>query len=246
MLTQSMSIETFEKNMDEVINCPYILSDKKISALLKGISLSKLFYELFDFCTADFNYAEARKKYFSKNAAYGKRFVLPPDSKTIIALGFSVLYCIDSRDEDLVSLLNEYFYESNINGAYHRFAKELLIPFKVQVLSVANAMIRDKGTEAEVTEKKPLKKNLLSDSDIAKIRELLEQSKSVILQYKIEPVLKTELIVLYDSFSGSLYEVEPEKIKVAYLGYKYGILFHKKHDASLLKIEEILKNGGIL
>ena len=246
MLTQSMSIEAFEKNMDEVINCPYILSEKKIAALLKGISVSRIFYELFDFCTTNFNYAEARKKYFNTNAAYGKRFVLPPDSKTIIALGFSVLYCIDSKEEDFVSLLNEYFYEPNINSAYRRFAKELLLPFKVEVLSVANAMIRDKGMEWEVAEKKPLKKNLLSDDDVKKIRDLLEQSKSVILQYKIEPELKAELIILYDSFSGSLYETEPERIKVAYLGYKYGILFHKKHDASLLKIEEILKNGGIL
>ncbi|MBP5177937.1 MAG: hypothetical protein ILP02_05110 [Clostridia bacterium] len=246
MLTQSMSIETFEKNMDEIINCPYVLSEKKIAAMLKAVSLSRLFYELFDFCTSGFNYAEARKKYFSTNAAYGRRFVLPPDGKTIIAFGFSVLYCIDSKDEDFVSILNQFFYEPNVNSAYKRFCKELLIPFKIEVLSVANAMIRDNVYEAITADKTPLKKNLLSDEDVTKIRDLLEQSKSVILQYKIEPELKTELIVLYNAFSGSLYEVEPEKIKVAYLGYKYGILFHKKHDASLLKVEDILKNGGIL
>ena len=241
-----MSIDAFEKNMDEVINCPYVLSGKKISLLLKAISVSRLFYELFDFCTADFDYFKERKKYFVKTASYGKKFVLPLDSKTVIALGFSVLYCIDSKEEDLVTLLNDYFYEQNINNAYRRFTKELLVPFKTEVLSVANAMIREETEVVAVAEKKHRRKNLLSDEDIARVHELLEQSKSVILQYKIEPDLKTELIILYDSFNSALYEVEPEKIKVAYLGYKYGILFHKKHDASLIKIEEILKNGGIL
>jgi len=241
-----MSVQSFERNMDEVINSPYILSAKKISILLKDISGSKLFYELFDFCTSDFNYIEARNTYFSKNAAYGRRFVLPPDPKTIIAFGFSVLYCIDSHEEDLVSILNDYFYESNINAAYRRFAKELLVPFKREVLSAADAMINSREDDPVVVDNKGVRKLLLSEEDISMIKELLEQSKGVILQYKIEPDLKGELMALYDFFKSCLYEDEPEKIKIGYLGYKYGILYHKKHDAGLIKIEQILKNGGIL
>ena len=246
MLTQAMSVDAFAANMDKLINCQYVLSAKKISNLLKGISLSRLFYELFGYCSDGFDYAAARKKYFSTNAAYGKRFILPTDSRTIIALGFSVLYAIDSGEEDFVTLLNDYFYEKNINGAYARFANELLVPFKKEVITVANAMINAEENEYEVTEASPAKKNLLSDEDISVIKVLLEQSKGVILQYKIEPNLKSELMTLYDNFVSELYDVEPEKIKAAFFGYKYGILFHKRHDAGLEKIAEILKKGGIL
>lgn len=246
MLTQNESVRIFAKNMDELINCQYVLSPKKISNLLKDISVSKLFYELFDFCTSDFNYAQAKKKYFTTTTAYGKRFYLPPDSKTIIALGFSLLYSIDAKEEDFSALLNEYFYASNVNGAYKRFANEFLLPFKNQVIAVAVAMIKSKREEPVATVKSPLNKTLLSDKDISMIKDLLEQSKGVILQYKIEPELKSELITLYDGFLAALYDVDPQNIKVTYLGYKYGILFHKKHDSGLEKVEAILKRVGIL
>ena len=246
MLTKTRSVDTFTKNIDELISCQYVLSAKKITNLLKGISVSRLFYELFCFCTADFNYKEAKRKYFTFSGSYGKRFILPPDGKTMIALGFSLLYAIDSKEEDLASLLNEYFYESGINAAYKRFAKEFLTPFRQEVLFAANAMINSDAAKPLSEGSVRRNGNLLSDENIAIVKNLLEQSKGVILQYRIEPNLKSELIALYDNFAAELYDFEPQRIKVAYLGYKYGILFHKKHDTSLEKIEEILKKGGIL
>ena len=246
MLTQTQSIENFKTNMDELLSCKYVLSAKKISNLLKGVSSSKLFIELFDFCTQGFNYQDSFKKYFTTTTSAGRRFLLPPDSKTIIALGVCVLYAIDARELDFVTLLNEYFYENDVNAAYARFAKELLYPFKREVLIAVNAMVTGalEAPDARQTVKETAK--VLSDSDVKTIKELLEQSKSVILQYKLEPDLKAELMCLYDNFIASLYEGEGARIKVAYLGYKYGILYHKRHDVGLMKIQEILSKGGIL
>ena len=252
MLTQTASIERFEKNMDELINCSYILCDNKISALLKGISTSKLFYELFGFCTEGFDYFAARKKYFVLSKTGGK-FVLPTDKKVLIALVFSLLYCIDGKDEDFAVILSDYFYEQNVNLSYKRFAKEVLVPFRIEVLSVAHAMVkgeasekREAPVEGETVTVRQRRQNLLSDKNIEIIKACLEQSKSVILQYKIDAEPKAELIALYDNFKSALYDSDPDRIKIAYIGYKYGILFHKKHDSGLVKIEEILKNGGIL
>ena len=145
-----------------------------------------------------------------------------------------------------MTMLNEYFYESDINAAYLKFAKELLAPFRREVMIAVNAMVTGKTDAPEARQTVKETANVLSGEDVKTIKALLEQSKGVILQYKLEPDLKAELMCLYDNFIASLYETAPEKIKVAFFGYKYGILYHKKHDVGLLKIQEILTKGGIL
>ena len=66
------------------------------------------------------------------------------------------------------------------------------------------------------------------------------------MQYKIEPELKADLMALYDNFDQALFESDPDRIKVAFLGYKYSTLYHRKLDVSVNKIEDILKSCGVL
>ncbi len=247
MPSKNQSIDTFAYNMDELIACKYVLSTKKISVLLKAISQSKLFVELFQYCLSGFDYEEEKTKYFINNPINGeKHFIMPHDKKTAIALVFSLLFEIDSKKVDFMGLLNEYFNEKDVNLAYSRFTKEVLMPFSRLVLSVANEMITEKPKTIKVEDIAPVQKAVLSDEDIYQIKALLEQSKGVILQYKIDIELKSELMCLYDYFRSALYDNDIAKIKSAYLGYKYGILFHRKNDSSIEKIAKILQKSGIL
>ena len=68
----------------------------------------------------------------------------------------------------------------------------------------------------------------------------------MILQYKIDPRPKAELIALYDNFKQAIFEGDPDKLKVAFLGYKYVAFYHRRLDVSVEKIEEILVKSGIL
>ena len=58
--------------------------------------------------------------------------------------------------------------------------------------------------------------------------------------------LKAELLALYENFLSSLYGTSADKIKLAFLGYKYSTLYHRKLDVSVGEIEIILKRCGIL
>ncbi|MBO7525735.1 MAG: hypothetical protein J6T42_02940 [Clostridia bacterium] len=245
MTTRLGSIEEFSKNIDEIVSSPYVLSTVKISNLLKGVAASKILFELFDFCLKDFDYDAAFGEYFSKGVRGNGRFLMPPDPKTFIALAFSLLYRIDVKKVDLMNVLGNYFYAEDLDAAYKSFCVELIVPFKDQVLSTVKQMIEGENARpnANVSKKSGV---ALSDAELKKIDALLDQSKGVILQYKIEPKLKAELVALYDNFKQAIFDNDSEKLKVAFLGYKYAALYHRRLDVSVEKIEEILTKAGIV
>lgn len=245
-MTDEQSIGAFSRAMDELCDTTYLLAEKKLAAMLKTVAVSRVLMELFSYCVEDFDYDTEKKKYFVKGDNIEGKFLLPPDSRTIIALCFSFLFRLDSRQEDLLVALSDYFCVNDLNIAYKRMCAELLKPFKVEVLSAAGSMINGFKEEPRVAQKRISDKKALSFSDAALIKELLKKSKGIILQYKIEPELKADLMTLYDNFDSALFEADADRIKVAFLGYKYSTLYHRKLDVSVNQIEEILKRNGVL
>lgn len=248
MQTKQKSIENFINYMDELVASNYILSDKKLTDLMRSIATSKLFYTLFEYCSQDFNYEECFKDSFVRGDGYGKgRFILPKDPKVQIALIFSLLFQINTNEISFLNLLDNYFNGNSYNESYRNFAMQVLIPFRSEVLKVATAMAEDEDPILDVQEIKTTPTHqTIKEEDAKKITELLDQSRSVILQYKIEPALKGELVALYENFKNVLYEGIGEKIKIAYLGYKYATLYHRKQDKIMRQIETILISNGIL
>lgn len=248
MLTREQSIANFVSNMDELTTSNFILVDKKISILLKGVSCSKLFMELFNHCTENYDYLGQKSKCFIKGGAFGSgRCVMPTDGKDVIAFVFLLLFEIDSHRQDFISLLDAYFREENVGESFRRFAKEVLIPFKKEVVYAVNQLISQKPTfDTEKVSVTKVEKSVLPDDKADYIKALLNRSKAVILQYRMEDQLKAELLALYDDFSENLYGKSNYRIKMSFLGYKYSTLYHRKLDVSLGEIEKILKECGIL
>ncbi len=253
MQTRRKSIENFIKCMDEFISANYVLSDAKLSNVMRALSSSKLFYTLLEFCTQDFDYQSAFSSAFIKGDGFGKgSFVLPSNSKSVIALGFSVLYQLNVKELDFYKLLDEYFYLRNYNDSFKNFSMQFLVPFRCEVLKAAEIMLKDgevvAGAPADLsTDADKLEnKSFLNEDEVERISALLDQSKATILQYKIEAKLKAELVVLYDAFQSALKEGDDYKIKIAFLGYKYATYYHRKADNSVWKIEKILISKGVI
>lgn len=248
MLTRRQSIDNFKKHIDELINKGFTLSDTKLTDLMRSISTSEMFYSLFDYCTQDFDYDEAFSAAFVQGDGYAKgRFVLPADPKKQIALIFSVLYQINTKEIDFYNLLEKYFYVSGYEDNYRKFAIEVLLPFRAEVLRAVEAMMEgddpvitpDEHTDAPKT-------RAINADDAETVLKLLEESRAIILQYKIDAVQKGEVVDLYQNFKDALFEGEARSVRIAYLGYKYATLYHKKMDGTMLKIEKILKKNGVL
>lgn len=250
MPTREQSIALFKKNCDDLIASNYILANKKISVLLKAVSSSKLFVELFEFCAEGFDYEETKRRSIVKGLSYGSgRFVMPSGSREIIAFVFLLLCEIDLKELDFMKLLETCFYEGGYNESFKRFSKEVLVPFKNEVIYAVEKMIsgepESRITSSSVKVQKAVKP-VLNDESTEKIKALLNQSRSIILQYKMDTQLKTELMALYDDFSSALYGTDAERLKLSFFGYKYSTLYHRKLDVSVGEIETILKENGII
>ncbi len=246
MITQEQSLEAFIKNIDEIISTRYVLSQLKISNLLKCIAQSKMLCELFAHCNDGFDFDETYANCFvmSKNLIDGK-FILPSSSRDIIALGFIILFKIDTKEINFMKLLGDFFHKEELEDSYQYFCKTFLEPFKDEVLYALKAMITG-STEEPKTKAVRSVKNSLPEAQIRLVKDILTATKSLILQYKMDDSYKAELMLLYDNLVNSLYENDLERIKIAFLAYKYSTLFHRKNDSSVEKIEKILIDGGVL
>lgn len=252
MQTKRQSIDNFKKLIDELISSSYVLYDKKLTDLMRAIGNSKLFYTLFKYCTDDFDYEGVfTQSFVQTDAGYGHgKFVLPKEPKDQIALIFSLLFQIDAKEINFLDILERYFFVNNYNESFRNFAMQVLYPFRSEVLKVVEAMAEDSTGDVQPVKESikvtPVKEKTIKVKDVKTIIDLLDESRSIIFQYKIEPGLKTELVDLYQFFKDSLYEGEPKTIRLSYLAYKYATLYHRKLDNTMLKIEKLLKMNGVL
>ena len=81
---------------------------------------------------------------------------------------------------------------------------------------------------------------------LVSIRKLIEESRKIILQYKLNDKAKSELIALYEHFSLALDSGEIGAIRLGYLGYKYCTLYYRKTDSAVERIQQLLSSCGIL
>ncbi len=249
MQTKQNSIDNFKRYIDDLINANLVLFEKKLTDLMRSISSSELLFSLFEYCTSDFDYKNTFNESFQRGDGYGKgRFILPTQPKNQIALIFSLLYQINMHDINMFNLLDNYFFVNTYDESYRNFVLQVLTPFRSEVLRVAETMAEDESASvADLSKpaKAPVIKSMKIE-DANAIIKLLDESRSVILQYKIDVTLKKELVDLYQNFKDSLFEGENSKIRIAYLGYKYATLYHRKLDKTMLKIEKLLKDNQVL
>lgn len=250
MLTRQKSIDNFKMYMDDLINSGFILVDSKLTNLMRSISTSSMFYSLFEYCTEDFDYESAFALAFRKGEGYGNgRFILPPEAKNQIALIFSLLYQINTKELNFLNLLEHFFFVNDYADSYRNFAAQVLIPFRTEVLRAVAAM-SDTGASVQEPQKAPshtaVEIKTVNEDDAKTIIALLDESRSIILQYKIDAALKGEIVDLYQNFKDSIYDGDCKTIRIAYLGYKYATLYHRKLDGTMLKIEKLLKKNGVL
>ena len=147
-LTKSEELRVFIERADELINSKYILADIKIVNLLKAIASSDTLIALFKNCLDGFDYNVAKKKYLVKNPYLSDekgQFVLPPNSRELLAFVFNVLMDIDAKRISLGDFIDKYFYEDGSSYAgYSAFVNAMIKPFKNSVALLMEKVIEGK------------------------------------------------------------------------------------------------------
>jgi len=263
-LTKYEELSLFLERADELIDSKYILADIKIANLLKSIALSDTLLALFKNCLADFDYFEAQKKYLVKNqylAADKGEFILPPNSRELLAFIFTTLVDIDAKRIDMSAFLSKYFYvDGSFASAYDAFITAMIKPFKNSVKMLMESVIdgklqdpvealceeeaRREREKAEQEEKAAKEKELLEKTygaSLKAIREFLVEDKQKVRASKKKD--KEDMLLVVDMLANVLESEDKDAIEYAFVAYRYVAKAHRiLFFGRVKKISKLLKD----
>jgi len=265
-MTRREELDLFLIRAEELISTKYILADVKIINLLKAIASSDALLAIFKNCLSGFNYQEAQKKYFvrSKYISDNKgEFILPPNSRELLAFVFNILMDLDARRLNLGEFINKYFYvDGSFSAAFDAFINGMIKPFvsavkllmesviegKVQdpieaLTEEENRVAREKAEEEEMLKRREeLSKKAYYES-IKKIQDLILKDKEKIKNSKKDDSVKEELIYIADMLANVIEGDDKDAVNYAFLAYKYMALANRfTFRGRVKKISALLKD----
>ena len=134
---------------NEMIDGRFILSDTKVSNILKCVVKSELLYKLYSDCMVGFRFARTLDFCKASNPNNGGFFQMPQEDKDIVAFVTCFLLEVDKRNINLQTFVTDNFY--NVDGyniSYNNFALTLLVNYKIAVKNLLG--IDDNGNPVEV------------------------------------------------------------------------------------------------
>ncbi len=204
--SENIKIKNFFDACNEMIQGRFILSDIKISKILKAIANSEVLYNLFAEVLSDFKFKEEFENAKTPNKVNGGYFAVPEQDEKIVALVFCILLEVDNQKMNLQNFVNDYFYSpEGYNISYSNFSLSVLVPFKNAVLNLLGC--NEDGTpikeeeeevepeEEEIEEEPNHKQKIL----FANLRMSLNELLSVIVKSKISYEEKEELKIIINA-----------------------------------------------
>lgn len=204
--SENIKIKNFFDACNEMIQGRFILSDIKISKILKAIANSEVLYNLFAEVLSDFKFKEEFENAKTPNKVNGGYFAVPEQDEKIVALVFCILLEVDNQKMNLQNFVNDYFYSpEGYNISYSNFSLSVLVPFKNAVLNLLGC--NEDGTpineeeeevepeEEEIEEEPNHKQKIL----FANLKMSLNELLSVIIKSKISYEEKEELKIIINA-----------------------------------------------
>ncbi len=243
-MTKREELDLFLEKANDLEVGKYILADVKIVNLLKAIASSDTILALLKSCLDGFDIEQAKKKYLVSSqylSADKGEFVLPSNSRELLAFIFYILMEIDSKQIVLGEFLEKYFYEDgSCFSGYTAFVNNVIKPFKNTIKMILESVIegrlqdpvealveeeKKKKQEQEAEEKrvqqeKELSKKTYGES-IKKIKSLLLADKTKIKNKKFDQSVKNELELVIDMLANVIESNDKDAIEYAFVAYKY-------------------------
>lgn len=200
--SENIKIKNFFDACNEMIQGRFILSDIKISKILKAIANSEVLYNLFAEVLSDFKFKEEFENAKTPNKVNGGYFAVPEQDEKIVALVFCILLEVDNQKMNLQNFVNDYFYSpEGYNISYSNFSLSVLVPFKNAVLNLLGCNedgtpIKEEEEEVEPEEEEPNHKQKIL---FANLRMSLNELLSVIVKSKISYEEKEELKIIINA-----------------------------------------------
>ena len=204
--SENIKIKNFFDACNEMIQGRFILSDIKISKILKAIANSEVLYNLFAEVLSDFKFKEEFENAKTPNKVNGGYFAVPEEDEKIVALVFCILLEVDNQKMNLQNFVNDYFYSpEGYNISYSNFSLSVLVPFKNAVLNLLGCNEDGTPIKEEEEEVEPEEEEIEEEPDhkqkilFANLKMSLNELLSVIVKSKISYEEKEELKIIINA-----------------------------------------------
>ena len=165
---ERQNLVDFFNACNDMIEGRFILSDTKVSNILKSVVKSEKLYKLYSDCMQGFRFAQTLEDCLASNPHNGGYFQMPQEERDIIAFVTCLLLEVDKRNINLQNFVTDNFYSvDGYNISYSNFALLVLVEYKTAVKNILN--VDDEGNELEVAD--------LSENQIT-IDETVEEVKA--------------------------------------------------------------------
>lgn len=224
---------------NEMIEGRFILSDTKVSNILKSVVKSETLYKLYSDCMNGFKFARTLEFCVASNPNNGGYFQMPADDRDIMAFVTCLLLEVDKRNINLQTFVTDNFYSTDgYNISYNNFAITTLVAYKTAVKNIlhiddnANPIEVEDITESQVSIDETVEEVKANDNTKILFANLMlcivELQNAINDDVKIKYVDKEELLIVLKALNRAVHLEELIIINALLVPLEHSLAKNKK------------------
>lgn len=230
-------IRVFVDACNNACNAKFLIAEKHVSNILRSIAESTKIYNIFEQALKGYNFDA--ELHAAKTTVGGRsKLVLPQNQSKLIAFVFCLLMQIDTDKLSLREFLDEYFYHTNPNEEFTRFATTLIVPFRDVTEYIyfngVGGYTEDEAVDVDVRED---------------VREILSQICSVTHESEADSSVKNEIFALARAVEAALTPNRVDLITPLIIGLKNTLAAAPAYERTshlIDKLYRVLSEGDII
>lgn len=251
MLTmeEKQNLLDFFSACNEMIEGRFILSDTKVSNILKCVVKSDVLYKLYSDCMTGFKFARTRDFCKASNPNNGGYFQMPSDDRDIVAFVTCLLLEVDKKNINLQNYVTDNFYSADgYNISYHNFALTVLSGYKSAVKNLlmiddeANNIVNEEVEQLAIEEpKEDVKANDNTKILFANLMlSIVELQNAINEDVKIKYLEKEELLIVLKALNRAVHLEELIVINALLVPLEHSIGKLKKYKNKYDKLKMLI------
>jgi len=236
---------------NEMIEGRFILSDTKVSNILKSVVNSETLYKLYSDCMVGFKFSRTLDFCKSSNPNNGGYFQMPKEEKDIIAFVTCFLLEVDKRNINLQSFVTDNFYSADgYNISYNNFALTVLVEYKTAVKNILGIdetgkyLIVEDSEHEQVTIEETVEEVKANDNTKILFANLMlsivELKNAINEDVKIKYVEKEELLIILKALNQAVHLEELIIINALLIPLEHTIGKNKKYKTMYEKLKLLI------
>lgn len=245
------NLVNFFSAVNEMIEGRFILSDTKVSNILKSVVKSENLYNLYSDCMNGFKFSKTLDSCRASNPSNGGYFRMPTGEKEIVAFVTCLLLEVDKKNISLQTFVTDNFYSSDgYNISYNNFAITVLVEYKTAVKNLLK--IDESGRE--IKEQDFSKNQVTMEETIAEVKanentkllfanlllSISDLQNTINEDVKIKFEQKQELLIVLKALNKAVTIEELIIINALLIPLEHALSKNKKYKAPFDKLKMLI------